>query len=782
MARLFIAEKPELARAIVEGLDGGSKKGAYYQCGEDKVTWCIGHMLELCEPADFDPKYKKWNLEDLPIRTPVKYKSKANTAAQLKAILSLIKNAETIVHAGDNDSEGQLIVDELLEYSGFKGPVLRFMTNDNSTKMVKKSLANMTNNTQYYSLYQSALARNLGDQLYGFNMSRAYTVSAQTQGHNGVLSVGRVQTPILGLVVNRDRAHSQHTKAYYFDVMGDFTVGAQSFPAKYLPTDNAPTDDKNRLNDSDFAGNIAAECRGKPATISNLDSSIKESAAPLPYSIVKLQSDAARIFNYKPDQVMKITQELREKYRLITYNGTDCQYLNEEQHADAKAVLSAIAKTANKYSGLVEAADTTIKSRAFNNANVSAHHAIIPTETVGRIDDLPEALRNIYLLIAKRYIAQFYPKHQYLDTKASLDVSGHPFSVRSKITKLEGWKSLYSNLGGSSEDDSGSDEECISLDLSALSTGDAGLCDDAKVLDKETKPPALYTMSTLLNDLTRVAKYVKNPEIKKLLIDKDKDRKGEHGGIGTSRTRDQIIKKLFDLGFIAEKGKKVISTELGGQFFDSLPEIATSPDMTALWHEQQSMIEHGDNTCTSFVDGLMGFIAEQVISVKENGVKISVDAHKCPTCKTGNLRLIRTRGDKDKKTKASSFWGCSGYPECKQTVPDKAGKPDFRATETHDCPECNNPMKRIKGKYGFFWPCRSCNINYKDKRGKPDFTPKNGADLTEHECGQCKKKLQRRVSKKGSGKTARTTIWYGCSGFPSCKQTYFDRNGEPAYV
>ena len=148
MARLFIAEKPELARAIVEGLDGGSKKGAYYQCGEDKVTWCIGHMLELCEPADFDIKYKKWNLEDLPIRTPVKYKSKANTAAQLKAILSLIKNAETIVHAGDNDSEGQLIVDELLEYSGFKGPVLRFMTNDNSTKMVKKSLANMTNNTQ----------------------------------------------------------------------------------------------------------------------------------------------------------------------------------------------------------------------------------------------------------------------------------------------------------------------------------------------------------------------------------------------------------------------------------------------------------------------------------------------------------------------------------------------------------------------------------------------------------------------------------------------------------
>lgn len=771
MSRLFIAEKPELARAIVDGLDGGTKKGAYYQCGNDKVTWCIGHMLELCEPADFDERYQKWNLEDLPIRTPIKYKAKDNTKDQLKAVLELIKEADTIVHAGDNDTEGQLIVDELLEYAGNTKPVLRFMTNDNNTKIVKKALANMKDNKAYYSLYQAALARNVGDQLYGFNMSRAYTVSAQKMGYNGVLSVGRVQTPILGLVVNRDRANANHEKQFYYEVFGDFKIDGQSFPAKYQPSNDAPIDDKNRLTDKDFAQAVAKQSSGQPAKVVSVDTSIKEGSAPLPYNMLKLQADAASAFNYKPDQVMKITQELREKYRLITYNGSDCQYLNEEQHADAPGVLAAIAQTATEFKTIVDNADASIKSRAFNNKNVSAHHAIIPTEATANLNELPEALKNVYLLIAKKYIAQFYPKHQYRDTSVAIDVCSNSFTVRSKTTLSEGWKVLFS--GNEEDEDSTGDNEAIAVDLSCLTQASTGDCLKATVHDKETKPPALYTMSTLLTDLTRVAKYIKDPEIKKLLIEKDKDKKGEHGGIGTSRTRDQIIKKLFDLGFLTEKGKKVISTPLAQQFFDALPESATSPDMTALWHEQQSMIEKGDNSCDAFFDELMLFIDKQVSLVKTNGLNINVETHKCPKCDNGSLRKIKSGKD--------VFWGCSNYPDCKSTVPNKGDKPDFKSLETHDCPECNNPMKRIKGKYGFFWPCRTCNVNYKDKRGKPDLAPKKDVNVSEHKCGSCDKPLIRRISKKGKGKDARETPWYGCSGFPDCKQTYFEKNGAPKY-
>lgn len=243
--RLFIAEKPELARAIVDGLGGGSNCGTYYDCGDDYVTWCIGHMLELYEPEDYDPAYSQWSLEQLPIyETPFQYKAKENTKSQLDAIVSLIEDADSIVHAGDPDPEGQLIVDEILEYCDNDKPVERFMTNDNNLKVVQKALNNLTDNADYYSLYQSAFARNVGDQLYGFNMTRAYTVAARDKGYDGVLSVGRVQTPILGLVVARDHAHASHEKQYYYQVIGQFTFGDQSFPAQLLPDEKAPLDEK----------------------------------------------------------------------------------------------------------------------------------------------------------------------------------------------------------------------------------------------------------------------------------------------------------------------------------------------------------------------------------------------------------------------------------------------------------------------------------------------------------------------------------------------------------
>lgn len=773
MQRLFIAEKPELAKAIVEGLGGGTRCDNFYVCGSDTVTWCIGHMLELYDPEDYDSRFKTWSLDDLPIHHwPVKYKVKKNTKEQFKTIKTLMDEADVIVHAGDPDPEGQLIVDEILEYCGNKKPVKRFMTNDNNKKIVQRALANLKDNKDYYSLYQSALARNVGDQSYGYNMTRAYTVAAQKAGFEGVLSVGRVQTPILGLVVNRDRANANHEKQFYFDVIATFQFSNHTFPAKYQPADDAPVDDKKRITDKSFAKNIAQQCVGKDAKIENLDSEIKKASPPLPYNMLKLQADAAKHFSYKPDKVMKITQELREKHRLITYNGSDCQYLNEEQHEDAPNVLKAIAQTATEYSDLVSRAEPSIKSRAFNNKNVSAHHAIIPTEATVDLSEISEPLRKVYLLIAKAYIAQFYPKQEYRDTTVAIECSDHKFSVRSKTVTKEGWRVLYKK----SQNDEGQDDDSIEFDLSQLSQSEPGHCDDINVEDKETKPLALYTMQTLLLDLTRVAKYVKDPAIKKLLVDKDKDTKGEHGGIGTSRTRDIHLKNLFDRGFLADKGKKIVSTDLGKQFFDALPEVATRPDMTALWHEQQSRIEKGNNTTENFIAELASFIGEQVDTVKSDGLNIEVETFDCPKCEAGIL--------KKRKGKNGVFWACNNYPECTSTLPNKAGKPDYKSLETHPCPSCEKPMKRRKGSNGYFWGCTGypeCKTTLQDSRGKPKIKADAPIETTEFKCGECDSKLVRRVSTKGKGAKKRSTTWYGCSAFPGCKKTYFDSNGRPNF-
>lgn len=771
MGRLFIAEKPELARAIVDGLGGGEKHDSYYLCSDNYVTWCIGHMLELYEPEDYDSELKQWNLEQLPIRNrPIKYKPKASTRTQLNAVLDLIKNdsISTIVHAGDPDAEGQLIIDELLLYANNNKPVLRFMTNDNNTSIVQKALNNLIDNAKYYHLFQSALARNVGDQLYGFNMTRAYTVAAQKKGYNGMLPVGRVQTPILGLVVNRDRAHASHEKQKYYDVVGSFIFNNIEFDAKYLSDVNSVNDgridDKNRIIDIKYAETVVDECSDKSACISDCKSEIKREPPPLPYNMLNLQADAARLFDYKPDQVMKFTQELRETYRLITYNGSDCQYLNEEQHSDAPQVLKAIADTSIVCADLVKNANSGIKSRAFNNKYVSAHHAIIPTTATADLNALPDALRNIYILIAKRYIAQFFPDYEYRNTVVAINVNAHKFRTVSNIALKDGWKIVF---GKSLESDDSEEPDNSCAELSALKNGDNGKCTKCIFEEKTTKPLPLYTMATLLKDLTRVSKYITDERIKKLLIEKDKDKKSEHGGIGTSRTRDIIIKKLFDNGFLKEKGKNIISTKLANDFYDALPRVATAPDMTALWHEQQVMIENNTLSCDEFLDELMVYITEQVDIIKNNGLGISVETFDCPVCEEGIL--IK------RKSKNGSFWGCNKFPACKTTLPNKKGKPDYDSLNTVPCPTCEQPLKRVKGQYGYFWPCSTCKVNFKDHDGKPLHKSEKRPGETDHECPECAThNLIRRVS-------AKKVPWYGCAGFPNCKFTCFEKNGLPEF-
>lgn len=643
--RLFIAEKPALAQVIAEALGNSKRQPGYFQCGPDVVTWCIGHLLELVPPEVHNPAYANWVAADLPLKLrPAKYQPIAKTADQLKIIGRLITEATEIVHAGDPDDEGQLLVEEVLVYFGNSSPVKRVLINDLNANAARKALGSLRDNSEFQGLYRKALARSIGDQLYGFNMTRACSLAAQANGVKGVLSVGRVQTPILGLIVNRYLANRSHAGAFFYNVAASFNVGAANATARLVVADDAPTDDKNRLIDKAYADKVVATCRQSRATVSHAVVDEKQTSAPLPFALLDLQVHMSQTHGIDAEKTLALTQALREKYKAITYNRSDCSYLSDEQFAEAPLTLDLLSQALPDLADVFGQLNSEIKSRAFNPSKVSAHTAIIPTATRIDVAQLSEDERKVYLVIVKRYLAQFLPEKRYLSVEVKFDVAGQRFVSRSTKVTHPGWTVLIAPDNNEEADDGqedASDVESPFEVLSGLQLGQSVLCDNVTVTQEKTKPPALYTEGTLLKDLQRVAKYVKDPRIKQLLVDRDQGKAGEHGGIGTPATRAAMLAKLKERDFYIVEKKKLIPTPLGLAFIAALPAIATAPDMTALWHEQQQMIEAGELTVDAFLDELESFIAGQVSSIDLSSVQGPKLNANCPMC--GNELATTTR-------------------------------------------------------------------------------------------------------------------------------------------
>ncbi|MGI4940829.1 MAG: DNA topoisomerase [Janthinobacterium lividum] len=715
---VVIAEKPELGKAIAVGLGGGRFADGYIDCGRHVVTWAFGHMLEFDEPSAV-----AWSWETLPLAVNYRKVASDGKGAQLRVIGKLLKTASGVIHAGDPDGEGQLIVDEILDWAGNTAPVRRLLVNDLNQAVVKRQLAAMKPNSEFRGLSQSAEARSRGDFVYGLNLTRAYTLAGRAQGHDGVLSVGRVQTPILGLVVRRCRAFAGHSKATYYRVSGSFAFGPLVFPAQYRVADGDPVDDAGRLSDRGHAQALAQRLSGKPARIASAKTEEKRQPPPLPYNLLALQAEASQRYGLKPGHVKDITQALREKHRLITYNRSDCQYLSDEQHGDAAAVLASIAANISELGPTLKLANPSFKGRAFDSSKVSAHHAIIPTETRADLSVLSKPERLIYAMIAKRYALQFLRPREYRQTKIEIAVEGSIFTATASVTTSPGWTEAGVEESEALDDANGEDAE-LTIDLALLKAGHAGVCQNAAAEEKQTKPRPLYTMATLLKKLTRVADEVKNPELRKILVGRDKGKEGEAGGIGTPATRDTMIKTLFDRGFMAEKGKAIVATSLGDSFYDALPDAARYPDMTALWHVEQEAVASGEMALDAFVTGIERFVDREIASVRARGLNITTTAPPCPLCK--------------------------------------------------------RPLRRIKGKKGIFWSCTGredgCTFTADDKGGKPSPRKSAGVRSDIHTCPACAAPLVRRPSAKHKGK-----FWWSCSGYPSCKHTFLDRNNAPAF-
>ena len=627
--KLFIAEKPDLARDIVKGLgEKFEQKYGFYKSKNYCVTWCYGHVLEMVEPEQINPIYAEWEMEHLPLKLyPVKLKPKASSSKQVKIILDLIKEADSIVNAGDPDDEGQLLVDEILIYCNNKKPVERLLINDNTDKAVIEALANMKSNNLYKGLYLKALARSVSDAIYGLSMTRAVTIQAQKNGNKGVLSIGRVQTPILALIVKRYLENKNHQKSFYFVINGIFN----SLKGSWKATENAPLDDKKRLISKDYAQSVANKVKNKTGYIISKTLDDKEVSPPLPYNLVKLQQDMNKLFGYTASQTLEITQELREKFKSITYNRSDCSYLSDEQYQKSPALISKL-KCIDNYNAINF--DCNIKSNAFDSSKITAHTAIIPSDNVPDIGKLSLAQKNVYFAIVERFLCQFLPNKKYQSLTINISIENETFILKANKTINAGFTSFLK------EDNNDNDDDITFFDeLNKLDINDSVMCNDAIVEEKETKPQPLFTEASLLSALVRVADFVEDPKIKQLLKNKDKGKKDEHGGIGTPATRHTMIEILKNRGFINLDKKNLIPTESGLSFYQSLPQKVLLPDLTALLSEQQELIQKGELSIDDFVNNLYEDITKLISELDVSSVKISENelSINCPKC---NNKLI----------------------------------------------------------------------------------------------------------------------------------------------
>ncbi|WP_291970353.1 DNA topoisomerase III [Candidatus Symbiopectobacterium sp.] len=608
--RLFIAEKPSLAKAIADVLPKPHRRGdGYIACGsQDVVTWCVGHLLEQAQPDAYDARYVRWSLADLPI-IPQKWllMPRPSVSKQLNAIKKLLGEASEVIHAGDPDREGQLLVDEVLEYLALapekRQQVRRCLINDLNPQAVTRAVERLRDNRDFVPLCVSALARSRADWLYGINMTRAYTLLGRNAGYDGVLSVGRVQTPVLGLVVRRDEEIENFVSKDYFEVKAHIVTPAdERFVALWQPSEYCEPyqDEEGRLLHRSLAEHVVKRIAGQPATVTDYSDKRESETVPLPYSLSALQIEAAKRFGLSAQLVLDTCQRLYETHKLITYPRSDCRYLPEEHFAGRHAVINAITVHASVLLPQ-PVVDLERRNRCWDDSKVDAHHAIIPTARSASVS-LSENERQVYWLIARQYLMQFCPDAVFRKCVITLDIAGGKFIAKARFLADVGWRAL---LGAKERDD-----ENDGLPLPVVAKGDVLLCEKGEVLERQTQHPRPFTDATLLSAMTGIARFVQDKTLKKILRETD--------GLGTEATRAGIIELLFKRSFLFKKGRYIHASEAGRALIHALPPSAAFPDMTANWEATLTLISEKQRRYQDFMQPLTQTLSGLIDQARQN--------------------------------------------------------------------------------------------------------------------------------------------------------------------
>ncbi|WP_110665008.1 DNA topoisomerase III [Salinicola halophilus] len=584
--RLIVAEKPSLARAIADALPTPAvRREGYLEAGDTRVSWCLGHLLEQAPPENYDPRYKQWRLDDLPI-LPGRWQlvPRSQGRAQIAVLRKLIKQADDVVHAGDPDREGQLLVQEVLDHLGWKGPVSRLLVQDLNRPAVAKALGRLEDNRRYQPLFEAAEARSRADWLYGINLTRAWTLIGRQAGFDGLLSVGRVQTPVLGLVVRRDREIAAFEPKPFHLLWTDLAVAQGSLRAWWQPGENQPLDDQGRLVDPRPARALAERLPGASGTLEALEQKRKRQAAPLPYSLSALQVDAARRHGISAQRVLDGCQSLYERHQLVTYPRSDCRYLPRAHHALAERTLTSACRDDATLDGWVQNADFSQRSKAWDDAKVGAHHALAPTGRPADLSRLSQDEANLFRLIVRNLVAQFYPALETFETQATFVILEERFEARGREILVPGWKPLFTT-----RDDVPT--------LPTLTLGEAATVTEAAVEDRETRPPERFNDASLIKAMMNIARYVEDQAVRRTLRDTD--------GLGTEATRAGIIETLLTRGYLVRESRSLRATRTGHALIDSLPPAASRPERTALWEQRLSAIAENRDAAAPFLEALI---------------------------------------------------------------------------------------------------------------------------------------------------------------------------------
>lgn len=714
MSKLVIAEKPMLARDIARAITGKNvSETAHLPITGNGYTVCAcaGHLLELVEPDAIDPKWgKPWSLDVLPVEVHNWPKEPTEDKKSLvEEIAGLLETCDSVIAAGDPDDEGQLIVDELLDYLGYTGKVERVYVNDNIEKNIVKAFDNLVPNDSCRGAGNAAYARQMADMCFGVNETRL-----ATKRLGGLFTVGRVQTPTLGLVVMRDNAIEHHVTRKFYELSARGTSDAGALTFKFKPGKELLAGEKH-LFDTDALEALKDKLDGRDLPFETTVSK-KQENPPLPYNLTVLLSDMSRRFGFTAAKTQQITQDLRDKYKAITYNRSDSQYLKEEHREQAPAVLS----QAMENLGVSWPLDYSLHSKAFNDGNVTAHHGIIPQEAKAPVSKMTTDEAKVYTAICERYAMQFLPPAVYDVSESTADVDGGSLVLTAKRLVDAGFKAVFGNVSDESDGADSDSENPLVPEGSHTLDGISCAIDE-----KETTPPKPYTEGTLIADMASIAKYVKDPEIREILKRKDDGKKGEHGGIGTTATRSSIIENLKNRGYLEERKGKVRATDKAKAFYALLPPEIRGADVTARWWLIQQDIADGKADVNALQDSVIEVFNHHretaYVGASIAGAGKTV-VGKCPRCgkdvvKTGSIYACSSiKNEKQEDGTWKEVAGCGfklfGFCTKKFTEKQAASLLDGKAVSLRGC----------KSKAGKTFDCKV--VLQKDGSVEPIFTPR----------------------------------------------------------
>jgi DNA topoisomerase-3 len=646
---LVVAEKPSVARDLADALPGSfENEESYYEGEEYVVTFAVGHLVQLVDPEVYDEKLKKWRMADLPI-VPEEFKlapRDAKAKKQLKVIHKLMKrdDVDRIINACDAGREGELIFAYIYETSGIDKPVQRLWVNSMTKQAIREGFEKLRPGEELEPLEAAARSRSEADWLIGMNATRAATIRGRAWV-GGVVSLGRVQTPTLAMMVQREREIQAFTPEPYRLVRARFDPRYEGLWFE--------GDETRIFGDLARAEQIVAKVTDKDGTIEKLEQKEQSERPPLLYDLTSLQRDANRRFGFSARRTLQAAQSLYEDKKAITYPRTSSRYLSGDMVPLLKPTAETLEPIGEYAAGAryVLALDQLPLQRVVNDARVDDHHAIIPTDVEHEVERFSPDERRIFDLVARRFLAVFHPAARYQRTEVITNVEEERFRTRGKITLEPGWRGVYgleSDLdkqsGKTTDEDSGDE----SAELPKLEQGQTVRCVEAEFEDKQTKPPPRYTEATLLSAMETAGKRIDDEELREAMKD---------SGLGTPATRAETIEVLIRREYIERAGKDLQPTPKGLQVITMLEKHPlTSPELTGEWEKRLSDIEHGSGDRKEFIDGIVDLTTQTVEQIaaldKEKLRPERVELGPCPRCGAETGEIIKEN---------SRAYGCTSW-------------------------------------------------------------------------------------------------------------------------